>query len=240
LFPLPGKTAGKDFSQDPVANAQILVTLVGMLLCFDYDGVLVDSLSQQFRLVCEAQRRLAAGRIPVRGDFATIEDLSYDGFARHIGIPTDKWPEWRALAMDLLASDKETPPVFPDVLPVVAELGTRFPIAIITSNVRDVVERCLREEGLSSYVENIFDGKMRGSKAEKLMEAAKKSGIPISSTYMIGDTRGDLRHARTAGAKSIACGWGYQSREALSAENPDFFAAIPRELLTYFGTLEVH
>ncbi|MBN8550738.1 MAG: HAD family hydrolase [Deltaproteobacteria bacterium] len=211
-----------------------------MLLCFDYDGVIVDSLAQQLRIVQQARAQLGIGREPSRADFQSIEDLSYDGFAKHIGIPAEQWPHWRETILTLLKSEQELPPAFPDIVPVIRELGSRFPIVIITSNIRQIVEKSLAELALSSSIENIFDGQLRGSKADKIKQASDGAGIPLSSTYMIGDTRGDVRHAKAAGAKSIAAEWGYQSKKILEIEQPDAFAKIPRDLLEFFGVLEVH
>lgn len=211
-----------------------------MLLCFDYDGVIVDSLLQQLRIVTEAQRRIGDGRAPILEDFRSIEDLSYEGFARHIGLAPERTGRWKELVVELLEKDTEIPPLIPQVDEALPELATRFPVVIVTSNARSAVERALQKHALSSYVQDVFDGTMRGSKGEKIRRAAEQSGIPLSATYMIGDTRSDIRHAKAVGAKALAALWGYQNREALEKEQPDALLQLPRELLSYFGTLDVH
>lgn len=211
-----------------------------MLLCFDYDGVIVDSLDQHLIAVTAAHRELGCGRAPLRADFESVEDLSYEGFAKHLGIPPSECARWKQSVLAHLQNDRVVSPVFSEVPPVIKELGSRFPIVIITSNIRAIVEPSLATLGLSSCIEDIFDGLSRGTKADRIKLASERKGIPLSSTYMIGDTRGDIRHAKAAGAKAIAVGWGYQSKGVLDLEQPDMFVKIPRDLLTFFGVLEVH
>lgn len=211
-----------------------------MLLCFDFDGVIVDSLQQHLRATIKAQAELGSGRVPTRSDFETVEDLSYDGFAKHLDIPQSEWARWKERVLLHLQADPEPTPAFPEIAQVVSELGSRFPIVIITSNIRKIVEDSLRQLSLSAAVEAIYDGQARGSKGDKIKQASERAGIPLASTYMIGDTRGDIRHAKAVGAKAIATGWGFQSRAVLDIEKPDAFAKIPRDLLAYFGVLEVH
>lgn len=211
-----------------------------MLLCFDFDGVIVDSLAQQLRIVTEAQKRIELGRVPTVQDFREISDLSYEGFARRIEIPVESLEKWKSTVVELLLQDTEEVPVFPEMPGVLSELGSRFPIVIVTSNVRDAVERTLTKHALTNFVEDILDGRMRASKGERIALASRNCGIPLSSTYFIGDTISDMRHAKAAGSKSIAVCWGYQSRELLQSTAPDAFVTIPRELLSYFGTLDVH
>ncbi len=211
-----------------------------MLLCFDYDGVLVDSLAQQVSVVRSAQSKLGQGRCPDAGDFSSVEDLSYEGFARHLGIPEARYTEWAHLVIEQNLLDTTAVTMFAGMRDVLLELGSRFPSVIITSNVRESVERLLQKERCAHAVQEIYDGKLRGSKSDKIKAAAKHLGIPLAQTYMIGDTRSDIRHAKLAGAKSLAVSWGYQPVEALKLEAPDTLIQVPRDLLVYFGSLDIH
>lgn len=211
-----------------------------MLLCLDFDGVVVDSLEQQLRIVSTAQAQLGRGRAPTREDFRSIEDLTYEGFARHIGIPGELIDRWRELILGQLLAEDPSVSLFEGMSEVLSELGSRFPLVLITSNVQEAVERVLSKHQLTHAIEGILDGRARGTKADKIKLASQKFGIPLSSTYLIGDTRSDMRHARSVGAVPIGVAWGYQPAEALTKEGAQFIAAIPRELLSFFGTLEVH
>jgi phosphoglycolate phosphatase len=47
---------------------------------------------------------------------------------------------------------------------------------------------------------------------------------------MIGDSASDIRYAKRAGVQSIAATWGWQQRDRLVKENPDFIVDSVHEL----------
>ncbi|HHU02642.1 MAG TPA: HAD family hydrolase [Christensenellaceae bacterium] len=49
--------------------------------------------------------------------------------------------------------------------------------------------------------------------------------------YYIGDTITDMQCAKNLGAISIAVTWGFQNKEMLLSENPDFFAQTPSDVV---------
>ncbi len=48
---------------------------------------------------------------------------------------------------------------------------------------------------------------------------------------MIGDSVSDIQYAQKAGVQSIAATWGWQSRDTLSRENPDYIVESVSELM---------
>jgi phosphoglycolate phosphatase-like HAD superfamily hydrolase len=47
---------------------------------------------------------------------------------------------------------------------------------------------------------------------------------------MIGDSVSDIRYARQAGVRSVAATWGWQNRDTLAREQPDFIVESVSEL----------
>jgi phosphoglycolate phosphatase len=54
--------------------------------------------------------------------------------------------------------------------------------------------------------------------------------VDRKEAYMVGDARSDIREGRAAGVRTVAVAWGYQPRESLVAEEPDFVADRPEDL----------
>lgn len=206
-----------------------------MLVCLDFDGVIVDSLEQQLDVVIRAQAAVGSGRIPVLRDFHNVENLSPLGFARHIEIPAADVPRWCEVVKREMANSTVATRLFPESCELIARIGAAHPLAIISSNVRGIIEAVLTENGIREHVQRIYDVEMPGTKADKIAQAVRDLGADPSSTVMVGDTRSDIRHAKEAGVKAIAITWGYQSRETLSLEKPDAVADTPAELLAFLG-----
>jgi len=206
-----------------------------MLLCFDYDGVFVDSLEQLVNLAARAQAKVGLGRAPTRADLETIEELTLEGLARRIEIPEERTEDFAAQLFELLEESGDTVSLFPKIPHVIAHLAERHTVCIITANVKKVVERVLTEWGLLDHIATIFDGRKGGTKAEKIREAAALFGFEITETAMVGDTRSDIRYGKEAGARTVAVTWGYQAKGLLELEKPDYFADSPMELLDIFA-----
>ena len=55
--------------------------------------------------------------------------------------------------------------------------------------------------------------------------------IHTEKVVYVGDEVRDIDAAKKTGIKVIAVGWGFNSQEALAAQNPDFLIERPQELI---------
>ena len=62
---------------------------------------------------------------------------------------------------------------------------------------------------------------------------SEKLGVLPADILFIGDSIYDIRTGKNAGMKTVAVTWGYQPKEQLIAENPDFIADSPAEIIEY-------
>lgn len=199
------------------------------LLCFDFDGVLCDSIEQQLALIVSAHKELEVGRIPTIEDIQRIENLSYLSMAERVGVPQSKIKDYGEFIHErskLLKPEK----FFPNIKLVLDALSLNNKIAIVTSNSKEAVLNSLLDNQISLSIP-IYDGFSPLNKSERILLACKEAEIDPSQTYMIGDSRSDIRYGKSASVKTIAVTWGYQDKEFLQLENPDFFAESPEDIL---------
>jgi phosphoglycolate phosphatase len=97
-----------------------------------------------------------------------------------------------------------------------------------------IVRETLAKAGVEETVSDILDGNFPGSKAERIRSAMSRHHFGTDNTYMVGDTRSDIAEGREAGVWTVAVGWGFQNRDVLQVEQPDYFAAEPSDLLATF------
>ena len=62
---------------------------------------------------------------------------------------------------------------------------------------------------------------------------AEMLGVSPSDILFVGDSIYDIRTGKNAGMKTLAVTWGYQPKEQLVAENPDFIADSPAQIIEY-------
>ena len=202
-----------------------------MLLHFDYDGVLVDSFDQLLGAFQRTAADTGLGRPPTRNDFETIEDLNAAGLAALLGVPEADIDRYTTRTHALLEADGYEPAMFPGIPDLLRTLSERHTIVIVTSNYEHLVRQSLVRNGVNECVSLILDARQPGAKSEKILHALAHFRIPPKEGFMIGDTRGDIRHGRAAGVRTAGVTWGYQSRATLAKETPDHIVDSPEELL---------
>jgi phosphoglycolate phosphatase len=84
---------------------------------------------------------------------------------------------------------------------------------------------------LDSLVSAVYGADLGMSKSERILHSCASSGVHPSSTYMIGDTVGDIQQGKLAGACTVAVTWGFHPKPRLLAAAPDFLADHPSDLL---------
>ncbi|MGB0750967.1 MAG: HAD family hydrolase [Gammaproteobacteria bacterium] len=206
-----------------------------MLLCFDYDGVIVDSIDALTDIAAAAQMELGLGRVPAVEDFRRIEELTFSAFATRIGIPTEMRANFAEAVMRL---QQEMVPqdsgAFPGIVEALSGLASHHALVIITASHGAAVKRRLAELGVSECVSAIYGAEHGGPKHERIARAMAKFGYQETDTWMIGDAISDVRAGRIANVHTAAVLWGYQYRELLEAEQPDVVLRDVDELVQLF------
>jgi phosphoglycolate phosphatase len=191
-----------------------------MLLCFDYDGVIVDSFAVLLSYCQQAQRALGAGRPPQAEDLQTIESLTFDALGAHIGLEREACRRFAA-AVFALQRDQGWPAVPFDGIDVVfAELTAAHDIVVVTASESATVSRSLAAHGLRAHVAQVLGGESGLGKAQRIEQAMQALGHAPDGTWMIGDAISDIREGKRAGVCTAAVTWGYQPERVLAAERP--------------------
>ena len=202
-----------------------------MLLHFDYDGVLVDSFDQLLSAFQRTAVDTGLGRLPTRNDFETIEDLSATGIATLLGVPERHIERYTVRMHALLEADGYEPAMFPGIPDLLRSLSGQHTIVIVTSNYDRLVRHGLSRNGVDECVSLVLDARQPGTKSDKIRHALERLGHSPRESFMIGDTRGDIRHGKLAGVRTAGVTWGYQTRQTLEQESPDFIVDSPQQLL---------
>ncbi len=126
-------------------------------------------------------------------------------------------------------------PLMPQVLAELADVRT---VVVVTSSPNDVVEGWLRGHNVSGVAE-VAGAETARSKVEKIH--ALRERFPGQATYWyVGDTSGDIREAREAGATPVGVAWGWHEPELLHEAGAERIAAAPAELLTILAPELTH
>lgn len=203
-----------------------------MLICFDYDGVIVDSFDALLDIAREAWRRVGSGREPVAEDFSTIERLDFDAFAERVEIAPERVGEYIRTVVALQAEPArwQVQP-FAGIPEVLQTLAREHTLAVVTASSAAAVRLTLGEHGLDSTVTSVLGAELKRPKHERIVLAMREADASVADTWMVGDAISDIREGKLAGVRTAAVTWGYQSEDLLRAETPDAVVEEPAGLL---------
>ena len=193
----------------------------------DFDGVIADSLdvtvaAQVTVMTAHGFPRLASAEALLR----MVQANWFEGM-RTEGVPAQAGDDIDDYIARALAAGEFGP--FADIPRVVARLGARHDVLVVTLNRGDIVEGFLQRHGITG-VAGVLGNEVAASKVEKI-GLARRRHAGADGAWYVGDTVGDIAEARAAGARTIAAAWGWHTREQLARAKPDHVAATPADLL---------
>ncbi len=215
-------------------------------LCFDLDGTLADTDDDYLR---RAQRLIGplGALFPNRdpkpflrwGLTTAISPLNtLMGFPDILGIDDElvKLSNWFA---DRLGKDARGHWVLmAGVEAVLARLGQRYPLALVTARSERSTRSFVEQFGLGSYFHLIAHAqaaKHAKPYPDPIRLCAEQWGLPPSAFLMIGDTAVDVRCGRRAGAQTIGVLCGFGSRRELEAAGADLVIDHTTRLMDVLG-----
>jgi phosphoglycolate phosphatase len=202
-----------------------------VLFLFDYDGVIADSFDSLLEVCIKAQSTFGEGRTPTAEDFRTIDNLTFNELGRIIGIPKNKCVSYAERALELQQTNWKTHP-FPQIIDVISKLAIQHTVAIVTNSQSDIVTASLEEFGIGAAIAGVIGGDSGTNKTDRILYLKATHASTAETTYMIGDTVGDIRAGKHAGVQTAAVTWGFQESDLLRRESPNYLLKSPKELLS--------
>jgi phosphoglycolate phosphatase len=104
-----------------------------------------------------------------------------------------------------------------------------FRLGILTSNSKENVQSFLMNNQLDIF-DSIYSGASVFGKSKVIKTAIKKGKFSSHEVVYVGDETRDVDAARSAGVRIISVSWGFNTKEVLQKQNPDFLIDHPSEL----------
>jgi len=200
------------------------------VIIFDFDGTLADTID----ILLSITNRLSAEfgfKSATKEELAQLSNLNSWQILQYSGISIFKFPLLIRRLKAELHSEVPQIQLFPGIKEVLLELKKRgFQLGIITSNSRENVLGALEKNGLQDTFTFIYSGSTFG-KHKVINKWLRIENIHTEKVVYVGDEIRDIDAARRTGIKVIAVGWGFNSPQALAAQNPNFLIERPQELI---------
>jgi phosphoglycolate phosphatase-like HAD superfamily hydrolase len=197
---------------------------------FDFDGTLADSLAAIVAITNRLAPEFGYRPTPLE-EVEALKGLSTRQLIRYSGIPVLKIPALlRRLRGELKSYSSCISPCtgIPAIIQQLHAQNCR--LAIVTSNTPDLVEFFLAAHGLAHCFISIDGGGTPFGKGRLIARCIQRQGFALDKTVYVGDEVRDIQAARFAGIRSVSVTWGFNTREALAAAQPDWLVDEPAGL----------
>lgn len=192
-------------------------------IIFDFDGTLVDTFDVIKKIAINEY-----GEYDI--DFELFKQEGARGLLKKANIPRRKLPGM-ILNVTSKLRKSENIKLFPGIVDMLYSLKNNYKIGIVSSNSKDIIIDALKKHNIENLFEFVYSESSLFGKHLVLKRVCDKQNIKPLDVIYVGDEDRDIIAAKKAGIKTIAVTWGFNSREKLSRENPDYLVDSPMQIL---------
>ena len=204
-------------------------------LVFDFDGTIADTLGETRRIYNQLADDLGLRQVE-QHEVAELRHMSLKQLISHLGIPKRRVPTLIARGTGMMRGNITSLPLISGMSEVLAEMHRHVEnFGILTSNAPANVDVFLRAHGLREMFEFISSTSKLTGKAKHLRAIRKTFSLRHEEMLYIGDELRDVKASQKAGVPVAAVTWGFNSRESLAAQKPDYLFDHPADFLRLLG-----
>ena len=199
------------------------------VVIFDFDGTIANTLDSIIDIMNDLSDEFGFRKIK-EDDIQYLRGERPRSILKHLGISIFKLPFVVRKARREINSHIELLSPSVDILPVLKLLKENgCQIGIVTTNIEENVRKFLHANNLDQF-DFFYTAKKVFGKDKTISRILKDMNLEKSRVYFVGDEVRDMEAGRKAGVKTIAVSWGYNTKDALEKENPDYLINSPLEL----------
>jgi phosphoglycolate phosphatase len=205
-------------------------------IAFDLDGTLVDSSHDLTTAINLTRTQEGLPPLPREDILLMVGDGARKLLERALAVDAPHLDPDGLLGAFLahygrVCVDQTRP--YPGILEVLEEVGSNYPLALLTNKPEAMSRKILRELGWARHFRALVGGDSlptRKPDPAGLLHLAQTLEIPARSWLMVGDSRIDEATAHNAGAQFAFCQWGYERDDRALRVEAEIYAGSPEEL----------
>lgn len=197
-------------------------------IVFDFDGTLADTLSIAIDVFNQLSDEYGYKPIKNIDDFknkSLVEIIKQD-----LGVLPDQINSYIKKATGIMFNQINKANLFDGIPNTLSELSKNYEIAIISSNSKENISSVLEKNNIKNIGFIDSDSSISG-KDETINHFMEKHNLKPQEIIYVGDEVRDIQACKKIGVKIIAVSWGYNSKEILDLEKPDYLVNKPHEIV---------
>ena len=199
-------------------------------IIFDFDGTIADTLDSVVKIVNNQAEHFGYKKV-TKEDIPYLQGKKPREILSYLGISIFKLPLWiKKIHSEINKEISNRVPTV-NISPLLSELynDEYFHFGILSSNTQENVKQFLDKNELD-FFDFVRTGKSVFGKSYMINKIIKQRKIRKSDVFYVCDEVRDIEAAKKSGIKSVAVTWGYNTKDAIIKENPDFIVDTPDEL----------
>ena len=199
------------------------------MVIFDFDGTIANTLDSIISIMNDLSDEFGFKKIK-ESDVEYLRGKKSREILKHLGISIFKLPfVIRKVRREINSHIALLSPSV-DLLPVLKLLKANgCHVGIVTTNIEENVRKFLHANNLD-FFDFFYTAKKVFGKDRTISKIIKEMNAEKSNVYFIGDEVRDIEAGKKAGIKTIGVSWGYNTKNALEKEHPDYLIDSPLEL----------
>lgn len=199
------------------------------VVIFDFDGTIANTLDSIIDILNDLSDEFGFKKIK-ENEVEYLRGKRPREILKHLGISIFKLPfvirKTRREINSHIALLKPSVDLLP-VLKLLKENGCA--LGIVTTNTEENVQNFLHANNLDLF-DFFYTAKKIFGKDRIISKIIKEMNVQKSNVYFIGDEIRDIEAGKKVGINTIAVSWGYNTKNALIKERPDYLIDSPSEL----------
>jgi phosphoglycolate phosphatase len=205
------------------------------VIIFDFDGTIANTMEHVKDIFNEIAGEFNFRRIE-EAEWEKAREIKTKDIFKKIGISFFKLPKILKRVGEIVSKKIEKLRPIDGIKKALEELKNEgYVLGILTSAEEKNVITFLKNNQID-FFDFIYSSRDIFGKARKMGRLLKKENLKKEQVIYVGDETRDIEAAKKTGIKSIAVTWGFNSKELLLKENPNFLVANPSELFDLFKT----
>ncbi|NDJ18175.1 HAD hydrolase-like protein [Myxacorys almedinensis A] len=198
---------------------------------FDFDGTIANSLDIAFHITNRLAKEFGYPTTSLE-EFKQLKKLSSREILKQAKISVFVVPFLVKRFNAEFGQSIQQLPIFPGMRETLLELKQRGDwLGIVSTNSEKNIRSFLETQRLSDVFAQVVSSSRPFGKSRLIKKIVRQHGFASDALFYVGDETRDIEAARKSGIRAIAVTWGFNSAEALAAQQPDFLIHQPPDLL---------
>ena len=208
------------------------------LIIFDFDGTIADTFETLITIIQRLSREFGYKSVSPE-DIDLFRNLTTREIIYQAGVSIWKLPFILKKIKKELNKDIKLVRPISGMKEALIELKCQGnQLGIITSNSQDNVQLFLENHQLDTIFSFICSGTTIFGKNKVINRVLNQKNINLSDVIYVGDETRDIEAAKKSNIKVIAVSWGFNSKEILTNQNPDYLIEYPQQLTEVVNNLK--